>query len=216
MVSKGYAKETFSQPVAAGRNWYILHHHVYHPAKPEKIRVFFGCSAKYGQTSLNQELMSGPDLTNQTLEILLIFREGRIAFMADIKTIFYQVLVPEEHRSFLRFLWWKDNNTSNNTVDYEMNLHVFGGTSSPSCSNYALRRTATDIEDKFGKEAAVTLENNFCVDDLLKLVNTVKDATSIIYNAIAMCAAAGCNLTKFTSNRKEVLLSILMKREGRR
>ena len=88
-----------------------------------------------------------------------------------------------------------------------MNAHVFGGTLSPSCNNYALRSTATDNEDKFAKEAAVTLEKIFCVDDLLKLVNTVKDATSIIHNVIGMCAAGGFNLKKLTSNRKEVLLS---------
>ena len=88
-----------------------------------------------------------------------------------------------------------------------MNAHVFGRTLSPSCSNYALRRTSTDNEDKFGKEAAVTLEKNFYVDDLLKSVNTVKDATSIIHNVIGMCAAGGFSLKKLTSNRKEVLLS---------
>ena len=64
MVSKGYAREAFNQPVAAGRSWYILHHGVYHLAKPEEIRLVFDCSAKYGQTSLNQELMSAPDCGN--------------------------------------------------------------------------------------------------------------------------------------------------------
>ena len=83
-----------------------------------------------------------------------------------------------------------------------MNVHIFGGTSSPSCINYALRRTATENEDKFGKEAAVTLEKNFYVDDLLKLVNIVKDGTSIIHDVIAISATGGLNLTKFTSNRK--------------
>ena len=62
-----------------------------HPAKPEKNRVVFDCSARYGQVSLNQELMSGPDLTNQIVGILLRFREGRVAFMADIVAVFYQV-----------------------------------------------------------------------------------------------------------------------------
>ena len=50
---------------------------------------------------------------------------------------------------------------SNDIVDYEINVHVFGRTSSPSCSNYALRHTVTDNEDKFGKEATITLEKNF-------------------------------------------------------
>ena len=36
MISKGYAREAMNQPVAAGRSWYIPHHGVYQPAKPEK------------------------------------------------------------------------------------------------------------------------------------------------------------------------------------
>ena len=97
-----------------------------------------------------------PDLTNQIVGILPRFREGRVAFMEDIEAMFYQVRVPEEHRSLSRFLWCKDNNTSSDIVDYEMNAHVFCGTLSPSCNSYALRHTAADNGDKFGKEAAVT------------------------------------------------------------
>ena len=133
--------------------------------------------------------MSGLDLTYQIVGILLRFREGRVAFIADIKAMFYQVQVLGEHRSSLRFLRWKGNNTSNDIVDYEMNAHVFDGASSPSCSNYALRPTATDNEDEFGKEVAVSLENKFYVDGLFKSGNMVKDATSIFHNVIAMCAA---------------------------
>ena len=140
--------------------------------------------------------------------MLLRFREGRVAITVGIEATFYQVQVFEEHRSFLRFLWWKDNNTSNDIMDYEMNAHVFDETSSISCSNYALRRTAIENDDKFDEEVAVTLEKNFYDDDFLKSVNTVKDATSIFNNLIAMCAAAGFNLAKFASNKKEVLLSI--------
>ena len=53
MVSKGYAREAFSQAVAAGRSRYIPHHGVCHPAKPEKIRVVFDCNERYGQTLIN-------------------------------------------------------------------------------------------------------------------------------------------------------------------
>ena len=105
MVSKRYAREAFSQAVAAGRSRYIPHHGVYHPAKPEKIKVVYDCNEKYGQTSINQELMSGPGLSNQIGGILLRFREGRITLMADTDPMFYQVRIPEEHRSFLRYLW---------------------------------------------------------------------------------------------------------------
>ena len=44
---------------------YLLHHSVKHVNKPVKIRIVFDCSAYYGETSLNNGLLSGPDLSNQ-------------------------------------------------------------------------------------------------------------------------------------------------------
>jgi len=36
--------------VDPGKVWYIHHHGVHHPKKPEKIRVVFDCSAKFAGT----------------------------------------------------------------------------------------------------------------------------------------------------------------------
>ena len=87
-----------------------------------------------------------------------------------------------------------------------MNVHVFGGTSSLSCSNYALRRTARDDEVKHGPEVAETLRSNFY--DLLKLVKDEDIAVTLIKDVKALCAEGGFHLTKFVSNSKHVLLSI--------
>ena len=81
------------------------------------------------------EHRSGPDLTNQTVGVLLRFREEQIAVTGDIEAMYHQVKVPENQRYFLRFLWWKDSNSSKVIID-EMTAHVFGGISSPSCSNF--------------------------------------------------------------------------------
>ena len=54
--------------------------------------------------------------------------------MADIESMFYQVRVSEEHRRFLKFLWWKDGKYENPVTDCEMNVHVFDATSSPGRS----------------------------------------------------------------------------------
>ena len=53
------------------KNWYIPHRGVFHPAKLDKIKVVFDCSAEHPGTSINNELMSGPDLTNQIISVLL-------------------------------------------------------------------------------------------------------------------------------------------------
>ena len=90
MVQKGYAEKS-SQQVQQGKTWFIPHHGVYHPSKPGKIWVVFDCSAEYNGVSINKRLMSGPDLTNQIISILVKFRKDFVAVMADIEDMFYQV-----------------------------------------------------------------------------------------------------------------------------
>ena len=104
---KGYAKESKSTP-QDGRVWYLPHHGVYHPRKPDKIRVVFDCSSKLNGRSINKELLMGLDLTNQLIGVLTRFRQEEVAIIADIEKMYVQILVADEHRSLLRFLWWKD------------------------------------------------------------------------------------------------------------
>ena len=61
-------------------------------------------------------LMSGPDLANQFVKV----HERTSAFMEDIKSMFYKVLVPSHQRSLLRYLWWEESNLSKKVVDYQM------------------------------------------------------------------------------------------------
>ena len=169
LVSKFYAKKADVKP-DNGKLWYLPHQAAKHQSKPGMVRIVFNCSTNYGGASLNRNLLSGPDLTNQLIGILMKFRTEEVAFMGDIETIFYQVKVPDNQRSFLRYLWWNNNDLNGDLVDYEIGLHVFGGTSSPGCCNYALRRAAIGNAPNCDTEVAETLLHNFYVDDLLKSV----------------------------------------------
>ena len=121
--------------------------------------------------------------------------------MGDIEAMFHEVLIPEKDRSLLRFLWWEDHNINSNIVDFEMGVHVFGGTSSPSCCNYALKRTALDNEEKYQKKVTDKLRRSFYVDDSLKSVRDVNTAICLLYEVIKLCAEGGFWLTKFVSNK---------------
>ena len=109
-----------------------------------KIRVIFDCSSQYRGTSINKSLLSGFDLTNQLARVLIRFRVGPEAFMANIQAMLYQVKVPEKQRSFLRFFWWNEGNLDSEIANHEMTVHLLGTVSSPSSSNYALRKAALD------------------------------------------------------------------------
>jgi len=52
--------------------------------KPNQIRVFFDSNAKHEGVPLNDVLLSGPDLSNALLGVLIRFWKENIAVTADI------------------------------------------------------------------------------------------------------------------------------------
>lgn len=91
LFRKNYAEKVTSADLSLKDTWYLPHHPVFHPQKPEKVRVVFDCSARYRGTSLNDQLLQGPDLTNTLVGVLTRFREEPVALMSDIESMFYQV-----------------------------------------------------------------------------------------------------------------------------
>ena len=89
--------------------WYLPHFGVYHPRKPNSIRVVFDSSSEYQGTSLNKELLSGPDFLNSLHGILIRFRQEAVGVICDIEQMFHCFYVNPEHRDVLRFLWFKNN-----------------------------------------------------------------------------------------------------------
>ena len=202
MLKNGQAEKA---PKQYERAWYIPHHGVYHPRKPEKLRVVFDCSAEFQGHSLNRHLLQGPDLTNSLTGVLCHFRQEPVAFACDIEGMFHQVHINEEHHDPLHFLWWDIGDTTKEPYEYRMTVHMFGATLSPGCANLALRTAADDGKDDLGVEAPSFIKENFYVDDGLKPVPTVPEAIKLINNGTEMCMRGGFRLHKFTSNSKVCL-----------
>jgi hypothetical protein len=204
MEDNGYIERVLEEEstLEKGKIWYIPHHGVYHPRK-RKIRVVFDCSAEYGGTSLNKELLQGPDMLNSLFGVLVRFREERIAFMADVEAMFHQVRVPEKDVNFLRFLWWPEGDEDREPVEYRVRVHLFGATSSPSCANFALKRTAE--EHGVSALAIECVKNNFYVDDCLKSTSDVRTAANLMKEVKTTCSLGGFKLTKFVCNDSKAL-----------
>ena len=96
LLKRGYAEPVLDANIEGprGKTWYLPHHPVINLKKPEKVRIVYDCAAKFRGTSLNDTIKQGPNLTNTLIGVLLRFRQGRIALMADVEGMFHQVLVP--------------------------------------------------------------------------------------------------------------------------
>ncbi|XP_006822851.1 uncharacterized protein LOC102809433 [Saccoglossus kowalevskii] len=109
---------------------------------------------------------------------------------------------------FQHYLWWPEGDTTKPMAEYRMNVHIFSATSSPSCANHALKRTAADNTDTDSNIVTTTINNNFYVDDLLKSVATINEGKILAAKLIDTCNKGGFRLTKWISNQRQLLESI--------
>ena len=114
--------------------WYSLHHPVKHQHKLGKVRRVCNAASKFKGVSLNDKLLTGPDLLKGLIGIIFRFRAHEIAITAHMESTFLQVAVPKGECKVFRFFSWCDRTVDEIRI-YEYNRHVFGATSSPTCAN---------------------------------------------------------------------------------
>ena len=197
-VNKGYARKLRPDEVSntSATTWSLPHHPVFHPAKPGKTRIVFDAAAKFENTSLNDNLLQGPNLANEIVDVLIRFRKERVAVVADIQEMFHQVKVPEKDRNSLRFLWFSSDLDSTPET-YCMNVHIFGAKDSPSIANFALQKTAKDNSSNFSQSAIETVGKNFYVDDLLKSMLDEQEAIPLCSEIIQLLRRGGFRLYEY-------------------
>ena len=105
-ISSGFARKLSEEELnkESKTHWYLPHHPVTSPTKPGKVRIVFDAAAECEGTSLNKNLLTGQDVANNLVGVLLRFHQGKIAFAADIEKMFHQIHVREEDKDSLRFL----------------------------------------------------------------------------------------------------------------
>ena len=172
------------------------------------MRVVFDCSVEFARISLNKEIIAGTDLTNQLVGVFARVKEERTAYMPDIEAMFLQVKVLENQRSLSIFLWQEYGDPRMEVKEFEMCVQLFGGKSSPSCSNYTLKRTSAGSQTGFGEDAAKTLLENIYVHGMLKSSPDVQTAVDLISRFRGSFPAGGFNLTKFFRNNVEIVQDI--------
>ncbi|XP_075167679.1 uncharacterized protein LOC142239799 [Haematobia irritans] len=199
-IEKGYARPLSAKEVANTMYpiWYLPHFGVVNPNKPNKLRVVFDAAAKTLNTSLNSSLVKGPEQAKPLLNILLQFRQGKIAVAADIREMFSQVKIRAEDQHTQRFLW-RDGDRSKPIQHFVMTSMIFGAICSPCCAEYIKNRNAEEYSTMY-PNAATAIVNKHYVDDFVCSFNNVEEALGLCKEFIEVHAKAGFELRGFISN----------------
>ena len=191
------------KPKIPGCAWWLPVFAVTHPKK-KKVRIVFDSSAKYHGTSLNDQLIPGPDINNKLTEVLIGFRNGHIGFAADIETMFHNFHLRSIDKDYLRFYWYRNNDSSKDVCQFRANVHIFGNCCSPALTSLGLHFAAcsspNETVHKFVKE-------QFYVDDGLYCSETVSEAVSILQDTRAALSKYNIRLHKICSSSKDVVNS---------
>ncbi|EYC21416.1 hypothetical protein Y032_0019g3807 [Ancylostoma ceylanicum] len=186
---------------------YLSYHVVYTPEKkttPKRI-VFDASAHPKGRPALNDVLHQGPLMLPNICGVLMRFRIGTIATIADIEKAFLQVRLHESDRDATRFLWVRDLTqppSENNLVVYRFTRVTFGLNSSP----FLLAATIHfHLESSpFNSTIAEQLKDNLYVDNLVMTAESREEAmkqykeTKEIFNSLEM------NMREFTSSDETV------------
>lgn len=160
--------------------------------KKNTIRFVFDSSAKFQGVSSNDVLMTGPDLANSLIGVLLKFRKDKVAITADIEQMFFNFYVHEEYINFSRFLWFKDYNIDNELVEFRMFVHVFGNSPSPAVATFGLRKSACDHQSpEFSNKVCELANKHFYAYDALISSPDAESAVELVKKTQAVLKENG-------------------------
>ena len=198
-LEKGYVKSfTFSNP-APEKICYLPHHPVTN--KPGKVRRVANAASVFKKQSLNKNFLSGPDLLNNLVGLLLRFRQDSVAVMAYIEAMFMQICIRTEDQSCLRFLW----PSKNSVQQFQYIRLIFGARCSPTTATFVPQQTAKD----FGNTATKHLIfNSFYMDDFVHSFVNEQKAETAVQDLRQTLSKGGFSLTKFVSNSVQCLSKI--------
>ena len=105
-VQQGYIRKLPDDEMKQVPGWLLPHFPVFRPERQTtKTRIVFDASAKHKEVSLNDEILPGPKLQNDLVNILLRFRRNPIALVADISQMYLRIQIAPPDRRYFRFLW---------------------------------------------------------------------------------------------------------------
>jgi len=192
---------------------YFLPHHAVLKADSvtTKVRVVFdGTCPTTSNLSLNDVLLKGPVIQEELVTLLARFRTHKYALTADIKQMYRQIQIDNNHRDYQLILWRPNTNEKINI--YRLNTVTYGTVPASFLATGCLHKLA-DYEHTVYPHAAEVIKNDFYMDDLLTGSNTIAEAISLRNDIINVLRKGGFELRKWAAS-DPALLENLPKSKG--
>ncbi|KAF7649412.1 hypothetical protein LDENG_00141600 [Lucifuga dentata] len=204
-LQQGIAEDmTEDECSASNIKYYLPHLAVLREDKmTTKLRVVFDASShENGCPSLNNCLLTRPNLNPNLLSILIRFRLHKIAFMSDIKKAFLQISLAEKDRDAVRFLWLAappKEDAGEKLRVLRMTRVVCGVSPSPFLLAATVRKHLQQYEEEQLQVVQIMKESLY-VDDFIASVTDVEEAVSVTTAAKEIMSAASMDLCKWRIN----------------
>lgn len=196
---------TLNHAVKASKICHVIPHHAVlkESSLTTKLRVVFDASAKTTNgISLNERMHVGPVLLEEIWAVLLRWRVGKIAMIADIEKMYRQFWVHQEDAKFQQILW--RNKPEDNIEIYELKTVTFGTAAAPYLAIRCLHYIADQIENE-NPDLSHIIKKCFYVDDALPSFDTIESAKKCKEALTDIFDAYGLPLRKWNSNAKEII-----------
>lgn len=191
-----------------GKVHYLLHHNVRHPRKQD-VRIVYNPSKKINGTSLNDKIIPCPNRLEDLVALIVRFRQSPIAVSADVKSFFHAVLVPDDTKDFMRYLWFDQGKIDGLVRQLRLLVHLFGGVASQYCSISALIHCLrTRSPEEWTPEFIEKMVRSFYSDDHLRSFETKEEAVNVLTQLVQTLKEGGFTLAKFVSNEAEVVCTL--------
>lgn len=186
--------------------YYLPHHAVFKVAPSNKIRVVFDASAQVTSgRSLNSQLLIGPKLQQDIVDVLLRFRVHEFVFTADVCKMYRQIVMQQQYKKFQHILWRPD--PLQELKEFELNTVTYG----VNCAPYLALRVLNDIAQsdcEVYPAVREVLQSQTYIDDICAGADTSTDVLQLQCDLRHVLKGAGLELKKWTSNLESVLLAV--------
>ena len=179
------------------KKWYLP----FFVTKTAKPRVVYDGAATVGGKSLNRAVLAGENLLNGLVDVLMRFRMGKYACVADVSKCFFQIKLPLDQQDWFHIIWFKDNNVDIGEIQtFRFTRHVWGINSSPYVALMALNRLAADNPTHASMVTLNAITQNRYMDDLLFAGGTLSDVETFAREGIELFESRGFKLRKWVTN----------------